>query len=58
MRKMDVVKGVMVGVLVGSAVYLMTADCMKSTRKTMKRGANRALRQARNVIDEVSYMIR
>lgn len=58
MRGMDIIKGLAVGMLVGAAVYLMTSDCMKSTRKSMKKTANRALKQARNVLDEVSYMMR
>ena len=58
MRSSDIIKGLMVGMLVGAAVYLMTSDCMKSTRKSMKKTANRALKQARNVLDEVSYMMR
>jgi gas vesicle protein len=58
MRTTQIIKGLAVGMLVGAAVYLMTSDCMKTTRKSMKKSATRALKQARNVLDQVSYMIK
>ncbi len=58
MKTSNLIKGLAIGMAVGGMAYLLTSDNMKSTRKTMKKSANRALRKAQDVLDDVSYMIK
>ena len=53
-----ILKGIALGMAVGAVAYIMSADSMKKTRKKCKRNATRALNAARDMIDEVGYMIR
>lgn len=53
-----ILKGIALGMAVGAVAYIMSADSMKKTRKKCKRNAARALCAARDMIDEVGYMIR
>lgn len=58
MKNTNLIKGLAIGMAVGGMAYLLTSDSMKSTRKTMKKSANRVLKKAQDVIDDMSYMIR
>lgn len=58
MKNTNLIKGLAIGMAVGGMAYLLTSDCMKSTRKTMKKSANRVLKKAQDVIDDVSYMLK
>ncbi len=58
MKNANLIKGLAIGMAVGGMAYLLTSDSMKSTRKTMKKSANRVLKKAQDVIDDMSYMIR
>lgn len=53
-----ILKGIALGMAVGAVAYIMTADSMKKTRRRCKKNATRALCAAREMIDEVGYMIR
>ncbi len=58
MKNTNLIKGLAIGMAVGGMAYLLTSDCMKDTRKSMKKSANRALKKAQDVLDDVSYMMR
>lgn len=58
MKNTNLIKGLAIGMAVGGMAYLLTSDSMKSTRKTMKKSANRVLKKAQDVIDDMSYMIK
>ena len=53
-----IIKGIALGMAVGAVAYIMSADSMKKTRKKCKKNAVRVLNSARDMIDEVGYMIR
>lgn len=54
----NMIKGIALGMTVGAVAYLMSADSMKKTRRSIKRSANKAVRTAREIIDEVGSMMR
>ncbi len=58
MKSTNLLKGLAIGMAVGGMAYLLTSDSMKSTRKTMKKNASRALRKAQDVLDDVGYMLK
>lgn len=53
-----ILKGIALSMAVGAVAYIMTADSMKRTRKKCRKNATRVLGAARDMIDEVGYMMR
>jgi len=53
-----IIKGIMLGMAVGAVAYIMSSDSTKKMRKRCKKGAARAVRTARELVDEVGYMLR
>lgn len=57
-RTGNMLKGIMLGMAVGAVAYVISSDSMKRTRKSMKRSAMKAVRNARDLIDGVSEIMR
>lgn len=55
---MGVVKGVTFGMMAGVAAGYVGTKMMSMNKKTMKKKANRALREVSNMMDTASYMFR
>ncbi len=55
---MNVVKGVALGMAAGAAVGMVGKKLMSGNKKSMKKKANRALREVSNMIDTASYMFK
>lgn len=55
---MNVVKGVTFGVMAGMAAGYVGTKMVTMNKKSVKRKANRALREMGNMIDTASYMFK
>ncbi|MBQ4569877.1 MAG: hypothetical protein IJA62_07510 [Ruminococcus sp.] len=55
---MNVVKGVALGMAAGAAVGIAGKKLLSGNKKSMKKKANRALREVSNMIDTASYMFK
>ncbi len=55
---MNVVKGVALGMAAGAAAGMIGKKLMSGNKKSMKKKANRALREVSNMIDTASYMFK
>ncbi|MBQ4105141.1 MAG: hypothetical protein IJC86_01985 [Clostridia bacterium] len=55
---MSVVKGVTFGVVAGMAAGYVGTKMLSANKKSMKKKANRALREMGNMIDTASYMFK
>lgn len=53
----NMIKGIALGMAVGAVAYIVSSDSMKKTRRTVKKNAAKAVRTARDLMDEVSYML-
>ena len=54
----NMIKGIALGMAVGAVAYIVSSDSMKRTRRSVKKNAAKAVRNARNLMDEVEYMLR
>ena len=54
----NMIKGIALAMAVGGIAYVVSSDSMKKTRRSMKKNAAKAVRTARDLMDEVSYMLR
>ena len=57
-RTGNLLKGVVLGMAVGAVAYLLSADSMKHTRKMIKRNTNKAVRSARDILEDIAAMVR
>ena len=55
---MNVVKGVALGMVAGAAAGMVGKKMMDNNKKTLKKKANRALREMSNMMDTASYMFK
>ncbi len=55
---MNVVKGVALGMVAGVAAGITGKKMLDNNKKTMKKKANRALKEVSNMIDTASYMFK
>ena len=54
----NMIKGIALGMAVGAVAYIVSSDSMKRTRRSVKKNAAKAVRNARNLMDEVEFMLR
>ena len=57
-RTGNLLKGVVLGMAVGAVAYLLSADSMKHARKMIKRNTNKAVRSARDILEDIADMVR
>ena len=55
---MNIAKGVALGMVAGAAAGIVGKKMLENNKKTMKKKANRALREVSNMIDTASYMFK
>ena len=54
----NMIQGIALGMAVGAVAYIVSSDSMKRTRRSVKKNAAKAVRNARNLMDEVEFMLR
>lgn len=57
-RTMSIVRGVALGMAAGAAAGMVGKKLMGGNKKSMKKKANRALKEVGNLIDTASYMFK
>ncbi len=55
---MSIVKGVALGMAAGAAAGMVGKKLLSGNKKSIKKKANRALREMSNMIDTASYMFK